>query len=110
MNFRWRLDRFSSSVSLMALAFGIGCLLTASTSSADADADADAGYSDRSRDAAEETQADGWEYDPYYIFPLTRHMSDSGLPKGGQYALYPLAVVIDLGQWPFGALAGLAGK
>jgi hypothetical protein len=58
----------------------------------------------------EEKYDDGWEYDPYYIFGLTRHMSDSGLPLAGQIALYPFAFVIDLGQWPIGALAGLAGK
>ena len=58
----------------------------------------------------EEKYDDGWDYDPYYIFPLTRHMSDSGLPLAGQIALYPFAFVIDLGQWPIGALAGLAGK
>ena len=52
----------------------------------------------------------GWEFDPYYIFPLTRHMSDSELPLAGQIALYPLAFFIDLIQWPFGTLAGLAGK
>jgi hypothetical protein len=61
------------------------------------------------RGAAEEV-ADGWEYDPYYIFPLTRHMSDTELPMAGQIVLYPFAFMIDLVQWPLGTLAGLAGK
>ena len=53
---------------------------------------------------------DGWEYDPYYIFPLTRHMPDSELPLAGQIILYPIGFLIDLVQWPLGALAGLGGK
>ena len=52
----------------------------------------------------------GWRYDTYYIFPLTRHMPDSELSLGVQIALYPLAFAIDLGQWPFGAIAGLGGE
>ena len=60
--------------------------------------------------ASEGPHEDGWEFDTYYIFPLTRHMSDSGLPYGGQIALYPLAFALDLVQWPVGVLAGLAGK
>jgi hypothetical protein len=60
--------------------------------------------------SGEEQYHDGWEYDPYYIFPLTRHMPDSELPLAGQIVLYPIAFIIDLGQWPLGALAGLAGK
>ena len=66
-------------------------------------------YSEDAWDPAMERHR-GWEYDTYYIFPLTRHMPDSELPLAGQIALYPLAFIIDLGQWPFGALAGLAGK
>jgi hypothetical protein len=66
--------------------------------------------SDGADDAPPEASSDGWEYDDYYIFPLTRNMSDSGLPQAGQIALYPLAFLIDLAQWPVGALAGLAGK
>ena len=57
-----------------------------------------------------EAYDDGWEYDSYYIFPLTRHMSDSELPLAGQIVLYPIGFAIDLIQWPFGALAGLGGK
>jgi hypothetical protein len=53
---------------------------------------------------------DRWEYDPYYIFPLTRHMPDSELPLAGQIILYPIGFMIDLVQWPLGALAGLGGK
>jgi hypothetical protein len=51
-----------------------------------------------------------WEYDPYYVFPLTRHMSESGLPFPAQIALYPIGFALDLAQWPVGLLAGLAGK
>ena len=94
---------------LMAvLMLGIGCLLASSEASAVKDPyDASAsGASERSVDAA----GDRWEYDPYYIFPLTRHMSDSDLPMAGQVVLYPFAFVIDLAQWPLGTLAGLAGK
>lgn len=53
---------------------------------------------------------DGWQYDPYYIFPLTRHMGDSGLPLWAQIPLYPIGFAIDLVQWPVGVLAGLGGK
>ncbi len=60
--------------------------------------------------ASEEPREDGWEYDTYYIFPLTRHMPDSGLPFGAQIVLYPLAFSLDLVQWPVGVLSGLAGK
>ena len=52
----------------------------------------------------------GWHYCSYYILPLTRHMRDSGLPLAGRIALYPLALAFDIGQLPFGALAGLAGE
>ncbi len=108
MNLRGLFDRFLTTTGLLALVFGMGCLLAGGTASADAE-DFDES-TERSRYVEEERSPDGWEYDPYYIFPLTRHMSDSGLPRGGQIALYPLAFVIDLGQWPFGGLAGLAGK
>ena len=61
-------------------------------------------------DEASRTDDQGWRYDTYYIFPLTRHMPDSELPMAGQIALYPFAFVIDLVQWPFGALVGLGGE
>jgi hypothetical protein len=70
----------------------------------------DMGDREASRAYAGDDAESGWEYDPYYIFPLTRHMEDSGLPFYAQIALYPLAFALDLGQWPVGALAGLAGK
>jgi hypothetical protein len=50
-----------------------------------------------------------WRYNTYYIFPLVRHMPDSGLPKWGQWVTYPFAAIIDLGQLPVGALGGLFG-
>ena len=50
-----------------------------------------------------------WRYNTYYIFPLVRHMPDSGLPKWGQWMTYPFAAIIDLGQLPVGALGGLFG-
>jgi hypothetical protein len=61
-------------------------------------------------DEADQAGDQGWRYDTYYIFPLTRHMPDSELPMAGQIALYPFAFVIDLVQWPFGALVGLGGE
>lgn len=64
-------------------------------------------------EATDETghsQDQGWRYDTYYIFPLTRHMPDSELPMAGQIALYPFAFAIDLVQWPFGVLVGLGGE
>ena len=61
-------------------------------------------------DETDQTDNDGWRYDTYYIFPLTRHMPDSELPMAGQIALYPFAFAIDLVQWPFGALVGLGGE
>jgi hypothetical protein len=61
-------------------------------------------------DAYTDSTGSGWQYDDYYIFPLTRHMQESGLPRVAQYLMYPLAVGFDLGQLPFGAVAGLGGK
>ena len=61
-------------------------------------------------DETDQTDNDGWRYDTYYIFPLTRHMPDSELPMAGQIALYPFAFAIDLVQWPFGVLVGLGGE
>jgi len=93
---------------VLTLTLGAGCLLASTEASAIKDPyDASAAGSDE-RVAAEDI--DDWEYDPYYIFPLTRHMSDTELPIAGQVVLYPFAVMIDLVQWPLGALAGLAGK
>ena len=74
------------------------------------EADAEGGDDYVYTPAPDASEDEGWEYDPYYIFPLTRHMPDSELPLIGQIALYPLAFIIDLGQWPWGVLAGLAGK
>ena len=51
-----------------------------------------------------------WRYNTYYIFPLTRHVGDSELPSYGQYAVYPLAVALDLAQLPIGLLGGLLGE
>ncbi|HKK53275.1 MAG TPA: hypothetical protein VKA74_16875 [Myxococcota bacterium] len=51
-----------------------------------------------------------WEYDPYYVFPLTRHLSESGLSFPARVALYPIGFILDLGQWPVGLLLGLAGR
>ena len=68
------------------------------------------GPEDGTESASEEPHDGGWEYDDYYIFPLTRHMPDSELPMAGQIALYPFAFLIDLVQWPFGALVGLGGE
>ena len=69
------------------------------------------GYANRSSDSIWVSgYDDGWQYDPYYIFPLTRHMSDSGLPLWAQIPLYPIGFAIDLVQWPVGLLAGLGGR
>ena len=108
MTYRSRFGRLLTAGSFLALWVGLTCLLATSTVSA-ADETADPSSS-QSAAGLEEPYDESWEYDPYYIFPLTRYMSDSGLPSAGQYALYPFAFVIDLGIWPLGALAGLAGK
>jgi hypothetical protein len=52
---------------------------------------------------------DGWKYDTYYLYPLTRHIDESGVTNNWRYALYPITVVMDTAQLPFGALAGLFG-
>lgn len=97
-----------------AMALATACVLsTLGASASEQAAAADpptVSASDSSAKASTRTHADRWEYDPYYVFPLIRHMPDSGLPLAGQIALYPLAFVVDLGSWPVGALAGLAGK
>ena len=50
-----------------------------------------------------------WRYGTYYLFPLTRNMDESGLARGWQWALYPLAVGIDVVQLPAGLFGGLYG-
>jgi hypothetical protein len=108
MNLRSQFDRLLTAGNRLTLSIGLACLLATSTvSAADEMGDEASGPS---AGAHEESYGESWEYDPYYVFPLTRHMSDSGLPVAGQYALYPLAFVLDLASWPVGALAGLAGK
>lgn len=108
MNSRWQSDRLLITLSLFVLAFGLAYFMTAGAASAAADRPDESSYG--SGDATHQGYDDGWEYDPYYVFPLTRHMSDSELPMAGQIALYPFAFVIDVVQLPIGALAGLAGK
>jgi hypothetical protein len=108
MQLRSQTDRRLTTGNLLTLSIGLACLLATSTVSADDEAAETS--SGRSAAPYEEAYSESWEYDSYYIFPLTRHMSDSGLPTAGQYALYPFAFVIDLGSCPLGALAGLAGK
>ena len=108
MNSRPQSKRLSSVSIALALTLGTGCLFA--TSEASAVKDPYDASSAGSRDRMDEKNADSWEYDPYYIFPMTRHMSDSELPMTGQVLLYPFAFMIDLVQWPLGTLAGLAGK
>jgi hypothetical protein len=76
--------------------------------------DGSSGYATSSSDSSKSIWVsgydDGWQYDPYYIFPLTRHMNDSGLPFWAQVPLYPIGFAIDLVQWPVGLLAGLGGQ
>jgi hypothetical protein len=52
---------------------------------------------------------DDWRYSTYYLYPLTRHMEESDIPKGWRIPLYPITAVLDTAQLPFGALAGLFG-
>ena len=108
MHSRSRLGRTLSRFSCLALAAVLALLL--STSMASAAADMENGAYAEVDDSEGDVHQGDWEYDPYYVFPLTRHMPDSELPMAGQIALYPVAFVIDLIQWPIGALAGLAGK
>ncbi len=53
--------------------------------------------------------SDKWSYNTYYLFPLTRHMDESEITGGWRYAMYPLTVVLDTVQLPWGAFAGLFG-
>ena len=53
---------------------------------------------------------DGWKYDTYYLYPLTRHIEELGVTSNWRYAFYPLTVVMDTAQLPFGAFAGLFGR
>jgi len=53
---------------------------------------------------------DGWRYNTFFLFPLTRHMKETELPEYGQYILYPFAVGLDIIQFPVGALGGLLGE
>jgi hypothetical protein len=100
-----RRDGFLRAAKCLALSLGfVFCLVAGPAPAAEMSDEAP------NDDGMHEYHGDDWEYDPYYIFPLTRHMSDSELPLAGQIALYPFAFVIDVVQWPVGALAGLAGK
>lgn len=56
--------------------------------------------------ASASLDSDKWRYSTYYLYPLTRHM---GITRGWRYAMYPLTVVFDTVQLPWGALAGLFG-
>ena len=98
----------SKSTIITTLSAGMWVLLMAGLAPA---AKADSHERDsESTYAYSDPEDEGWRYDTYYIFPLTRHMPDSELSLGVQIALYPLAFAIDLGQWPFGAIAGLGGE
>ncbi len=59
--------------------------------------------------ASTSLDSDKWSYSTYYLYPLTRHMDESEITGGWRYALYPLTVVLDTVQLPWGALAGLFG-
>lgn len=52
---------------------------------------------------------EGWRYGTDYLFPLTRHIDETGLPLAGKIPLYPFTAALDLGQLAFGAVAGLFG-
>lgn len=108
LNSRPQSKPLSTAKLVLVLGFGLGCLFA--TGEALAVKDPYDASSAGSGDRVDEENSDAWEYDPYYIFPLTRHMADTELPVAGQVVLYPFAFVIDLVQWPFGALAGLGGK
>jgi hypothetical protein len=97
--------RFLGPTMLMVMLAG---LIAAGPASAE---DGSSGYATRSSDSVSVSgYDDGWRYDPYYIFPLTRHMDDSGLPLWAQIPLYPIGFAIDLVQRPVGVLAGLGGQ
>ena len=53
--------------------------------------------------------SDEWRYGTYYLYPLTRHMAESGISQAWRCTLYPLTAVLDTAQLPLGALAGLFG-
>ena len=60
---------------------------------------------------AEDPEAEGgWRYDTYYLFPLTRHIGETGISPRWRIPLYPFTVAIDIAALPGGALAGLAGE
>ena len=59
--------------------------------------------------AAASSPDDGWRYNTYYIYPLTRHLGESGIKGAWRYTLYPFTALLDTAQLPFGALAGLFG-
>ena len=55
-------------------------------------------------------QEEGWRYWTYYLYPLTRHTSESEIdPEYWVYPLYPFFVLIDTAVLPFAAIAGLFG-
>ena len=108
-------------VGAFALAAAAAVVLSSPAASAAASASASTAASSSAEDAQTEPVSaqnesqsgsgdEEWRYNTYYIFPQTRHMKDTSLPKYGQYALYPLAAVCDVVQLPIGALAGLLGE
>ena len=92
------------------LVFALGSIVAAAVLLSGASAQGAEPEGTAYRTEASATEAAGWKYNTAYIFPLTRHMKDSALPKYGQYAAYPLAVVLDIAQFPIGALGGLLGE
>jgi hypothetical protein len=67
------------------------------------------GESRASTEAGDREDRREWRYDTYYLFPLTRHMDEAGIPPACRIPLYPFTVAFDLFQLPFGAIAGLFG-
>ena len=52
----------------------------------------------------------GWSYGTDQLMPLTRGMSDAGIPRAARWPLYLFTVPFDLVQLPIAAIAGLYGS
>ena len=51
-----------------------------------------------------------WRYGTDRLFPLTKGLSETGMPTAARWALYPFTIALDAGNFVFSALGGLYGN
>ncbi len=51
-----------------------------------------------------------WRYGTDRLFPLTKGLSEAGVPPLARWPLYPFTIAFDAGNFVFSALGGLYGN